>query len=189
MAVDGCDGDERLDGESIVEADGGVVRIIVELVEERGGGYGFATTGVSQEGDVVHIHFLIKRIAWSAVPGAPLFQMFEQHPSADGLLFGRIVEQSAVEEVFVNRSQNEAAACEQFAEILIAGVGEVGHVVVAVNDQGEGEGSGAIGIPDAGIERELVHAETPVSFPKIGFPAGEVLKEGRGVDRCGFDCD
>ena len=168
--------------------DGGVVGIIVELVEEGGGGYGFATTGVSHEGDVVRIHFLIKRIAGRRIPGAPLFQVLEQHPSADGLLFGRIVKQAAVEEIFVNRSQNEAAACEQFAEVLIAGIGEVGHVVVAVNDEREREGSGAIGIPDAGVERQFVHAETPVAFPKIGFPSGEILEEGRGVDRRGFDC-
>src|SRR5580704_7739874 len=119
----------------------------------------------------------------------PLFEMFQQHPTAYRLLLGRIVEQAAVQEVFVDGSENESAASEQFAQILIAGVGKFRHVVVAVNDEREWEGTWSIGIPNARVQRELVHAEAPISFAKVRFPAREIFEERRRVHRAGFDRD
>ena len=97
------------------------------------------------------------------------------------------MEKADVEKVLVDGGENDAAAGEQFPEIGIAGVGELCHLVIMVDDQRQWEGVRAIGIPDASIQRELVHVEAPVFLARPTLPTFEVLKKVGGIDGAGFD--
>ena len=57
--------------------------------------------------------------------------------------------------------QDESARGQQFAEIAVAGIRELPPVVVAVHDEREREGTGAIRIPDAAVDRRLLQIEAP----------------------------
>ena len=59
--------------------------------------------------------------------------MLQQHPGPPVVLAA----QAAVDEVLIDRDEDESARREQFAEVAVAGVGEVERVVVAVDDEDE----------------------------------------------------
>src|ERR1700741_11458 len=114
--------------------------------------------------------------------------MFKQEPAADSLLFGRIVEQAAVDEVLVDGSKDETAARQEFPEIGVTGIREVRHVVIAVNDERQRKWPRALRVPDAGVQRKLVDIKAPVFFSRPALPALEVLKKVRCVNAVSLDC-
>ena len=152
------------------------------LIEERRRRRGFAAARMAHQRDLVEVDRHAERVFRVSAPVAPKLQVFEQHPTAHRLLLGRIVKQTTVQEVLVDGSEDEAAAGEQLAEILIAGIGEFGHVVVAVDNQHERKRAGPIGNPDGCIQRQLVHVVAPISLPKIPLPALEILEKPRSID-------
>ena len=75
-----------------------------------------------------------------------------------------------------------------FAQILIAGIREVLHVVVAVHDEHEREGSWAVGIPHATVDRKLLRLESPIPF-SIARLLRRHGHERRSIDRLRLDRD
>jgi hypothetical protein len=61
--------------------------------------------------------------------------VLEQQPAAAVVLTAQV----AVDEVLVDRHENESARRQQLPEIAVSGVREVLHVVVAVHDEHERE--------------------------------------------------
>src|SRR5450631_3908981 len=115
--------------------------------------------------------------------------MLQQHPTPRRLLLGRVVKEPAVEEVLVNGCQYESAAGEQFTQVRVPGIGEIRHVVVPMNDQHQGKWPGTFGVPDPGIERQLIDIKAPVLLSRPSLPAVEILEEERGIHGTSFDSD
>src|SRR5580658_3378017 len=111
--------------------------------------------------------------------------MLQQHPAADGLFLFRRNDPS-VEEIFIDGGEDEASAGEQLTEVFVTWIGEIGHVVIAVDDQSEGKRSVAFRVPDAGVERHFVEAEAPISPPEFLLPTLEILKKQRSVNCFGL---
>src|SRR5580704_3222347 len=111
--------------------------------------------------------------------------MLDHHPAADGLLLCRRDDPS-VEKIFVDGGEDEASAGEQLTEVFVAGVGKIGHVVIPVDDQGEGKRSIAFRVPDAGVERHFVEAEAPIAPAELFFPSLEILKKQRSINCFGL---
>ncbi len=187
LAVGGGNRNDSFDGESIVKADVGVFGVVLQTIEEGGGGRSFSTARMSHQGDARHIHLAVEGIGRGLVPLAPELQMFEQKPSAHGLLLGRIVEQSAVQKIFIHGGEDKAAARQQFAEIGVAGVREIAHIMIAMDNERQREWAGAVGIPHAGIQRKLVQIEAPILPACPTLPSAEVLEEIRGAGGARFD--
>ncbi len=121
------------------------------------------------------------------VPGPPQLQMLEQQPAPDVVLAANIARPTEVEEVLVDGSQNEPPAGQELAQVRVPRVGELLHLVIAVDDQDQREGPLALGQPDACVERETLRLESPVLAAGPGLEAVEVREEGRGIDRLGLE--
>src|SRR5580692_12890062 len=142
---------------------------------------------MAHQRDARHIHFSAEGIAFGLIPFLPELQMLEQHPAANGLLLGWIVEESAVQEIFIDGSEDDAAAREQLAEVFISWIGESRHVVISMDDKSEWKRAGAIGIPHARIQRKLVDIEAPIFLARPALPAVEILEEIGRVHGVCFD--
>src|SRR6478735_9270984 len=84
--------------------------------------------------------------------------MLEQKPAAAVVLAAQV----AVDEVLVDRYEDEPARREMLAEVAVPRVREVLHVVVAVHDQHERKWPVALRVPHATVDRELLEVESPV---------------------------
>src|ERR1700680_2915380 len=132
---------------------------------------------MAHQRDARHIYFAVERIAFGLVPFAPEFQMFKEHPAANGLLFGRIMEETAIQKIFIDRGEDNAATGEQFTKIGVPRVGEIGHVVIPVDDESKRKWTGPFRIPDAGVQRKLIYIKAPVFFARPALPAFEIWEE------------
>ena len=128
-----------------------------------------AAARVTDQRDAVQVHFAVKRCwqnpdstaatsadvrAASSRARRSLFQPAFEPAEQIGV--------GTVEEVLVDRHRDDAAAREQFAEIRIAGIGEILHVVIAVHHQHQRKRAVAVGEPDAALPRQLLCVEAPV---------------------------
>ena len=96
------------------------------------------------------------------IPVAPQRKVLEQQPGADRhFLAAKVTGPGAVDVVFVNGHGDEAAACQQLAEVGITRIGIVFHAVVAVHDQHQRKRARAVRRPDQPVERRLVEAKSP----------------------------
>ena len=111
--------------EAVIEFYVGVFGGVLHVIEGCGSGSGFAATRMAHQRDARHIHFALEGIARGLVPFTPELEMLEEHPAANGLLLGRVVEKAAVQKIFVNGGEDDAAAGEQFAEVGVTGIGKI----------------------------------------------------------------
>ena len=95
-----------------------------------------AAARVPHERDVAHVHFVVERSAGAVVPALPVLEVLEQQPGAAVALAA----QTAVDEILIDRHEDEAARGEQLAEVAVAGIRVVERVVIAVDDQHERKG-------------------------------------------------
>ena len=189
LAVDGSDGHDRFDREVVIKFYVGVFGSVLHAIECGGGGRGFAAARMAHHRNARHIDFAVEWIAFGLIPFLPEFQMLEEHPAANGLLFVRVVKQTAIQKIFIDGGEDDAAAGEQFAEVGISGIGKIRHVVIAMHDQSERKWAWTFGIPDARIQRELVDIEAPIFLARPALPSIEVLEEVGRVHGMSLDRD
>ena len=89
--------------------------------------------------------------------------MLQQHPAANSLFLFRTNDPSVLK-ILVNRGEYKASASQQLAQVFVAGIGKLGHVVIAMDDQNQRERPIAPRIPDASIERQFVESNTPLAM-------------------------
>src|SRR5215472_7239577 len=109
--------------------------------------------------------------------------MLEQQPTSYGTawLQGRVVKQPAVQEICINRSQNEPSAREQFSQVRVTRIGKIRHVVIAMYDQYQGKRPRPFRIPYPCIQRQLVDVESPIFLACPALPALEILEKIRRI--------
>ncbi len=78
-----------------------------------------------------------------------ILEVLEQQPGASVALAA----QAAVDEILIDRHEDESARRQQLAQVAVARVGVVERVVVAVDDEHEREGPVAVRIPHAAVDR------------------------------------
>ena len=113
------DRDHAAQVEVEIEFDGGIVRVTIQRVECGRDPHRLTTAGVADEGDAIRVDHTVEAVAGFPVPVAPLREVFQQQP-APGIVFfleSRSVRHHIdtrghrrVDEVFVHRSKDDAAA-------------------------------------------------------------------------------
>ena len=166
LPIHRCDRHQRLDIEIEIEFHRGVVGIVRQTIERARHGHRFTTARMPHQRDVAHVHLAPQWRSRGVVEAPPRLQMREQHPTARVVLATDV----AVQEVFINRRHDVAARREQFAEIPVAGIGELLHVVIAVHDQHQWKRTRRIGIPHAPVHRHLGEVEAPILLADRGLP-------------------
>ena len=109
--------------------------------------------------------------AGAVVPVLPHLEMLEQQPRAS-VAFPA---QSAVDEILIDRHENEAARREQLAEVAIAGIGVVEQIVIAVHDQDEREGPSPSGYQTRPLIGDLLTPK-PQSFSRALTCGGSTVR-------------
>ena len=134
------------------------VRVVAQVVERRRDLDGLAAPGVADERDVAHVHLPAEGVPRLLVPCLEELQVPEEEPPPRVVLTA----DPAVDEVLVDAGHDESAAGQELPQVVVAGVREVLHVVVAVHHQNQRIGTGAVGIPDPGVQGHLLRREAPV---------------------------
>ena len=113
LAVHRRDRDDRLDVEVELEFLLEVVGVVLELVERRRDRRRFAAARMAHDRDAVHVHLaLIERAVGRVVELLPRLEMLQQQPRAPVVLRAQ-----AVDEVLIDRRQDESARGQQLAQI------------------------------------------------------------------------
>jgi hypothetical protein len=131
LSVHGRDREHRLDVEVEVELHVRVVGIMTKTIKRRGDPDSLSAARVSHQADVVHVDLVRERTRRAVVPMLPHLEMLEQEPRPAVAL----ATQPAVDEILIDRHENESARRQQLAEVAVAGIGVVERIVVAVNDR------------------------------------------------------
>ena len=113
---------------------------------------------MADQRDSVNIHFVVKKVSRFRVPVAPLRQVLKQQPAARVILLlqSRPVFKNIdprrdrrIDKIFVDRSEYDAAARQQFAKVAVAGIGKVLHRMIAMYDEDQRKRSVTLRVPDA----------------------------------------
>ncbi len=126
-------------------------------------GHRLAAARVADQRHAVEIDAAVERVAGRGVPLPPHRQVLQQQPGPQrNLGHVRVIEGVAVEEVLVHRDGDHPPAGQVFTEISVAGIGGLGHGVVAVDDEYQRERPVAFGIPDQAVQGQAGEVEAVV---------------------------
>ena len=143
-------------------------RLGCELGHRRRDGGRLSAPRVAHECHAIHVDEPVERRARIGVPGAEQVEVLEQQPGPDRRLEALVIAtEEPVEDGLVHRRDDEPPAGEVLAEVGVAGLGVVAHRVVAVDDQDEREGPGALRVPDERVEPDRLHAASEVPADEV----------------------
>src|SRR6185503_17681152 len=181
LPIDRRDRDDGLHREVELELLLEVVGIVLEAVERRRERRGLAAARVTHERDAAHVDFSLERAVVRLIELLPRLEMFQEQPGA-AVVFAT----ESVDEVFIDGRHDEAARREQFAEVPVTRIRELVPVVIAVDDEREREGTGAVRIPDAAVDRRLLQIESPEVLARLDRGARD-RRERRRVNGLRLD--
>src|SRR5438552_13306001 len=123
---------------------------------------------MSQQGYFVTVDTTLEWISSRSIPFLPHANVLEQQPSTRVVFFleshiwsAEDIAEGAIQKILVNGNENDSAAGHQLAEISIARIRKIFHIVIAVDNQCQRKRPGAIRIPDASLHRKLLGIESP----------------------------
>src|SRR5262249_22894254 len=118
-----------------------------------------------------------------SVPVAPDAQVLQEEPSPRSLLVPDVTRPRSVQKILVHGDEDEPAAGEELAEVRVAGVDVVLHLMVAVHREDERKRTLSVRVPDAAVDRKFPAAEAPVPRTDPGPEPGQAPDEPGRVDR------
>ena len=129
------------------------------------------------DADVIHVRQAMERVIRICVEAFPGLQMLQEEPTP-GIVFSP---NPPINEIHVQRCQNETSAGQMATQVLVTGIGKVLHVVVPVGHENDRVATRAVRVPDPGVEREGIRLESPVVIP--AFCTTPQAHHLRGIDR------
>ncbi len=106
---------------------------------------GLAAARMAHQGDPFEVDLAVERIAGGRVPVAPQLEVLEQHPAAAVVFLVEAAGRRAVEEIFVDRNQDDAAAGQEAAQPFVAGIEKSDIMWLPCTIRASGKGPGPSG--------------------------------------------